>query len=336
MNAVIMKGLRTIGRWGVKNAPKLCFGGGAIGFVTTIGVTLKVAPEIDSIIKEYKPLIKQNYEMGKTGKAMVTYEDYDGKLCEGEMTIEDVNEKMGTSITQEDMQKAFWGDTLRMTKEIVKAGWPILAAATASLGLFGMGFNILYKRYTTTVVALNSALTTIDMYREYRNRVIEDQGAEKDYYYWTGKKPETVDVVNEDGTVDRIIVDDGVKDDDLPFGAFYFDSKCKCFDKHQGYNDGFIKIAQTELTQQLNERGWLTLNDIRMWFGRTDLCDAPGQRIGYLAGYTTDIVDLGLYDECNRRAVVFDDGEKHKGHRVQYIIQPKGMKEVLTKMPEYL
>lgn len=73
---------------------------------------------------------------------------------------------------------------------------PAVVLGTASLACFFGAFGIMKKRYTTLVVAY-TALE--ESFRKYRERVIEDRGAEADLYYLTGSKAKEITVKDEDG-----------------------------------------------------------------------------------------------------------------------------------------
>lgn len=73
---------------------------------------------------------------------------------------------------------------------------PAVILGTTSLACFFGAFGIMKKRYTTLVVAY-TALE--ESFRKYRERVIEDRGAEADLYYLTGSKVKEITVKDEEG-----------------------------------------------------------------------------------------------------------------------------------------
>lgn len=84
--------------------------------------------------------------------------------------------------------------------ELAKDYAPAVGFTALSITCFCASYGILKKRY----VALGAAYTALnESFALYRQRVIEDKGAEQDLYYLTGVKPKTITVANEDGEKEK-------------------------------------------------------------------------------------------------------------------------------------
>lgn len=84
--------------------------------------------------------------------------------------------------------------------EYAKNFAPCAGFTALSLTCFCASYGILKKRYVTVF----GAYCALDAsYQAYRQRVIEDRGAEWDKYYLTGMKPKKITVTNEDGTKEK-------------------------------------------------------------------------------------------------------------------------------------
>lgn len=84
--------------------------------------------------------------------------------------------------------------------ELAKDYAPAIGFTAMSITCFCASYGILKKRY----VALGAAYTALnESFALYRQRVIEDKGAEQDLYYLTGVKPKSITVTNENGEKEK-------------------------------------------------------------------------------------------------------------------------------------
>ena len=234
-------------------------------------------------------------------------------------------------------------ETLRPMKDLSKAEqnavWDIRKdmavmlvknfALPAVLGLASIAFNlkgldILRKRWMETSVALAGLSKTFD---EYRKRVIEDQGIEKDQQYMHGKVKETHVVVDhETGEVTGEKTEYVQKYAGISQYARVFDEgewdeankkwvwKNYVWKDDNGQNQANLRYIEREMNGRLVRDGFLFLNDVYRRLGLPLSID--GQVVGW--SYNSDsgdhAVSFGVFDDdprqlpCNR---AFIDGRSN-------------------------
>lgn len=164
----------------VKHAPEILMGVGAVSFVATIVTASKETINEQEILETHKDALesaKDFYEIGQL----------DDKAYKSSRI------------------KAYKYTTI----ETVKNYAPTMAFGATSLACFFGAYGIMRKRYATLVVAY-TALE--ESFRAYRQRVIEDKGADADLYYLTGSKVKEITVKDDDGNktkVKQFILPDG-------------------------------------------------------------------------------------------------------------------------------
>lgn len=202
-------------------------------------------------------------------------------------------------------------------------------ALPAVLGLVSIAFNlkgldILRKRWMETSVALAGLSKSFD---EYRKRVIEDQGIEKDQEYMHGKTKEThVQVDPETGEVtgektEYVQKRPGISQYARVFDEGEWDDVNKRW-IHKNYvwkddntvNQDNLRYIEKEMNGRLVRDGFLFLNDVYRRLGMPLSID--GQVVGW--SYNSDrgdhAVSFGVFDDdprqlpCNK---AFTDGRSN-------------------------
>lgn len=189
-----------------------------------------------------------------------------------------------------ETKKAITAVYLRTAGEIVK-----LYALPAALGGLSVactlgGHHVLRKEnaaITAAYMALGESL------RQYRERVVADQGMEKDREYMYGIKTEEKEFVDEDGNVETKKVE--VRDtNSISVYARPFDESNKCWDPNPHQNLLFLRSVQTQANNKLHANGYLFLNEVydMLCMPRTE----AGQYVGWVDGMGDGFVDFGLYN----------------------------------------
>ena len=252
----------------VQHSPEILMGLGAASFVTTIIFASKETVKEQDILEEHDQ-----------------YLDYiDG--CNFVEELDDAYKKSKLMAYKD------------LTFTTVKNYIPSIAFGAVSLTCFFGAYGIMRKRYTTLVVAY-TALE--ESFRLYRQRVIEDKGAEQDLYYLTGSKVKEVTVKDEKGNKTKL------KTLQLPDGSFaspyaFKFSKYKengelnkqwCKDQtlnrsyvygHIGYLNGQVLYDRTVFDDNYNVvvRGWVFLNEFRELLGEDGT--STGAVVGNMLG----------------------------------------------------
>lgn len=178
------------------------------------------------------------------------------------------NDPSGWSEMDETRNHYIFRTTAEAAKGYVKSTWLPVSCIVVGTGLCDISAATLgnqVAQLTTVATSLATAFTT------YRQRVVSDQGEAKDLEYLTGAKVEEKEVVNEDGTIDKVLEAtdiSGVDQNDV-FGGFMFD---------EAHNANFVK-GNCEHTLnwlfgginaidiRLQQDGQMTLNEMLDCFG---------------------------------------------------------------------
>lgn len=157
---------------------------------------------------------------------------------------------------------------------------PVLLTSAGVAAMFG-SYNILKKR-NLAVVAAYTALD--EAFKDYRKRVIDDVGEEKDrhYRYGTEIQKEKVSYVDENGNKKTKTVKNEVVDgNNLSGYSKFFKEGNLYFNEHAHmYNENFLKSAMQYLNDKLRAEGYVFLNDVYEYLGieRT----LAGQSVGWI------------------------------------------------------
>ena len=179
--------------------------------------------------------------------------------------------------------------------------------------LFGIlnilaGHNLQKDRLIALAAGYNGLLAS---FTEYRGRVVEDQGIDKDLEYLHGvTEAEVVEVKTVRGKEKEEIVPAAILDKaNLSIYARVFDDANLEWTKDQTYNLHFLKSQQNMANQILKDRGYIFLNEVYQMLGFEPV--PFGQLVGWMNGIGGDgFVDFGIYDERNREARDFVNGRE--------------------------
>ena len=168
--------------------------------------------------------------------------------------------------------------------------------------------NLQKDRLMALAAGYNGLLAS---FAEYRTRVVEDQGIDKDMEYLHGvTEAEVVEVKTVRGKEKEEIVPAEVLDKaNLSIYARVFDDSNMEWTKDQTYNLHFLKSQQNMANQILKDRGYIFLNEVYQMLGFEPV--PFGQLVGWMDGIGGDgFVDFGIYDERNREARDFVNGRE--------------------------
>lgn len=221
---------------GQKNSPTILFVAGVVGVGATVVTACRATLRLEEVLEE-------------------TQRDLDDvtKLQNGEHP-EFVNGRPDT-YTDADVKH---DTTLIYTKgvvKIVKLYAPSVALGVISIACLTQSHRILTRRNA----ALTAAYTVIERsFNDYRNRVREELGEQKDEEFYYG--------VSTDKVVERTESGQKTKTSKSAAGPSrygrIFDETNKCWQPTPSWNRSFLEAQQENATLRLRERGWLTLNDV--------------------------------------------------------------------------
>jgi hypothetical protein len=146
-------------------------------------------------------------------------------------------------------------------------------------------------------------------FKEYRKRVQEDVGHEKDLEYRHGYEERKEIKEGEDGPVEvthRIApTPDGMPS---PYARF-FDEHSPNWNRRPDWNQIFLNSQQNYMNDLLIARGHVFLNDVY------DALGIERSQAGSIVGWVLDgegdnYIDFGMYDGCSERARAFVNGQE--------------------------
>jgi hypothetical protein len=264
----------TVGRTGLilkKHSPEILMGVGVIGIVASTVMACKATLKADEVLENAKD------KLDKIHEAKEQIEKLD-KNDEPHISYSDQDYKRDLSITY-----------IQTGWDFVKLYGPAVTLGLASIACMVTSHGIMRKRNLALVAAYKAVE---ESFTQYRKRVIEDQGAEKDreYRYGIGKVKETT--MNEDGSITEKTVE--VID---PNGISQY---AKLFDKDNSsqwgntasYNAQYILCQQRYANDILQSKGHIFLNEVYDLLGFNH--STPGAVTGWVLENGDGYIDFGI------------------------------------------
>lgn len=272
--ALKLKGTQTFGRailLGRKHSPEILTATGIAGFVGTVVLASQAT------LKQ-KPLTEQLRD-----------------------DIALLKEHKGSELLPEgNYTKALTQVYTKHSIETLKNYGPAITLGLASIACVLGAHGIMKKRN----VAVAAAYKTLeDSFNKYRERVVEELGAEQENDILKGIKEE--ETVGEDGK--KVV--HKISDPNAISGyARFFDEYSKYWEKTPEYNLLFIRAQQNYANDKLKAQGHLFLNEVY------DMLDIPRTKAGSVVGWviggenSDNFVDFGLYSQDSPQARAFING----------------------------
>lgn len=244
-----------------KFSPQILTGVGVAGVVTSGVLASKATLNLAPIVED----IKLGVEVAKDLKHTKTADEYSSTQYKKDVTH----------------------TYLRGGLDIAKLYGPAVSTMTLSIVCLVSAQGIMHKRNAALVAAYKSVEQT---FSEYRKRVIEEYGVDKDAELRAGFRQ--VEERDEEGNVKTVTRFDGSKASRY---ARFFDETNSNWEKKAEYNHLFIKAVQNHMNDLLHVRGHVLLNDVydRLGIDRT----AEGALVGWVMGGVGDnYIDFNIYD----------------------------------------
>ena len=267
MNMEIIK--RTVGRSVLiikKYSPEILMGAGVVGIISSTVMACKATLKVDRIIAEKE----EKYE-----KIQQTRE-----TCSEEYSEKDFKRDVLVVYTQTGVN-------------FIKLYGPSITLGVASIACILGAHNIMRKRN----IALIAAYKAVEQsFSDYRKRVVDEFGSEKDRMLKNGIRQEQITVTDENGKTTTETVD--IMDPNgISQYARWFNAGCREWQEIPEYNLTFLKCQQNYANDLLNSRGHVFLNEIY------DALGIPRTKEGAIVGWVKDhgdgFVDFGMLDNLS-------------------------------------
>lgn len=271
-----------------KNSPGMLIGAGVFGVVASTVMACKATTKLDCILEESKEKIDAIHKGAE-----------DGHINNVSYSEEDSKKDLAIVYTQTGL-------------EVAKLYAPAVAVGVVSLGCILMSHRILTKRNIALAAAYE---TTRNMFKDYRDRVVERFGKEIDHQLRFNIKPQEIEtvVVDENGVENKVVEKINVVDKNLSDYSDYakfFDVGNPYWQKDAEYNLMFLKAQQRYANDKLQIQGYLFLNEVYEMLGIPKT--QAGQQVGWIYDKECpngdNYVDFGIYDYHKPAARDFVNG----------------------------
>ena len=271
---------KVTGRTGLKvkkYSPEILVGVGIVGMVATTVLACKSTIKAVDIIDETKETLEK---------------------------INTVHENNLENYTEEDYRKDMAITYIQTGVKLLKVYWMPITTGVVSIGCIFGSTRILRARN----IAIGAAYKTLQKaFDDYRNRVINEFGKEKDEKFRYGIEEKTIKVeeIGEDGKKKKVKASQEMIDvNKISEYAKFFDSSSKYWAKMPEQNLLFLKGKQNYFNDLLRTRGHVFLNEVY------DALDIDHTMCGAVTGWILNengdgFVDFGIFngEEANRRFV---------------------------------
>lgn len=265
----------------IKQSPKLCLGGGLLCVVAGTIIACKK-----------------------------TYEKHDELVAAEEVRV--------VSKIHAENKKDIAISYYNYIKKILGIYYLPIGLTTSGVIIVIFGNRILNKRY----LGLIAAYTSLDSsFKEYRHRVRDEYGIDKDMEFLTGSKmlgaPDNPDELKIAVDPDELFIPDR----DITNGYFFMEG-CEEWTKDPERNKEYLENMEEEANKIFNEQGYLFLNDVLAMVGIGPT--SAGGEIGWCKGRGDNFVSFGIYEAVNRRSIngwepVYILDFNHDGYILPYI-----------------
>ena len=188
--------------------------------------------------------------------------------------------------------------------KLVKLYGPAICLGVSSVACIIGGNHIMNQRYACAVAAISS---TERMFSDYRSRVVEELGADKDFQFANGIREVTEEepVLNKDGTpkTDKngevktvkkthVEVDPEVN----KYARIFEETSTRHWDQDPDYNRSALILKQNYFNDRLHSKRYVFLNEVYEQLGFP--VTSYGQDMGWIIDSDTPdaVVDFGLWD----------------------------------------
>lgn len=249
-----------------KVSPQIAFGVGIAGVVTSTVLACKATLKIDEAL-DSTATKRRDMDRALDNPAMP---DYGQKQHASDVRLLRVH----------------------IARDMTKLYGPAVVVGVVSIGLLTGSHVVLNRRNAGLTAAYAAVEKAFD---EYRSRVREDLGEDRDREFRYGKREveEVVQGKNGPKTRKSSAVDDTIR----PSGyARFFDELCDPWQPQAEYNAIYLKGQQSHFNNMLHARGHVFLNEVYDALGLPR--SKAGQVVGWVIGKGDQHVDFGIFDDA--------------------------------------
>ena len=281
---------KTTGRTGLvlkKHSPEILMGAGILGIVGSTVLACKATLKVEDIIDEARDTLDTINEV-LDAKGHILLNDEMINIPEDE-----------DKYTSEDAKKDKAIVYVKTGVELGKLYAPAISLGIVSIACLMGSHNIMKKRNVAVVAAYKAVE---ESFANYRRRVVEEFGKDKDeeYRYGIVRTEETITETDKNGKKKKVKKTvDTLDPNHVSQYARFFDESCANWSKTPEYNLLFLKAQQNYANDLLKARGHIFLNEVY------DMLGIERSQAGAVVGWVLDkdsdnFVDFGIYNGDER------------------------------------
>lgn len=244
-----------------KHSPTILLAAGVVGMGATIVLASRATLKLEKVVTKHE---------------------------EGVFTARTLHEQNREDYTDNDYRRDMVVIHTQYIVGLAKLYAPAVVMGLASVAALTGGHVILNRR-NTAVMAAYAALQK--GFVEYRKRVVDQYGDEKDQELRHGLVDKDIYEDDEDGGMVRTIKALGEKKGSIY--SVFFDERSTSWSRAPHYNQTFLSAQQNYMNNLLQSRGHVFLNEVYDALGlpRT----TPGAVVGWVKGQGDNFVDFGVF-----------------------------------------
>lgn len=283
-----------IGRGGLvlkKYSPEILTAAGVIGTVGSTVLACKATLKVEDILDEAKK------------KSNLINAVHNGEI------------EVDAEYTDKDYSKDLIVNRTQTAVKLIKLYGPAISLGVLSIAAILGGHHILRKR---NVAVLAAYKLCEESFTNYRSRVKDELGEEKDHQFYYGMTEETVKdkVKSKDGKT-KTVTKKVEKAPDHLYSQYarFFDEANVNWDKSPEQNMYFLKMVQNQMNDKLKARGHVFLNEVydALGFERSE----AGQLVGWVWNKDNTameagdgFIDFGIFDGNDYAKRAFVNGDE--------------------------
>lgn len=267
-----------------KHSPVVLLGVGVTGFVATVILACRATVKMDDILKEAE---KKDWEA-----------DHARRLSDAGQTK--------TEYTDEDVKKDKLTVRVQAAIKIARLYAPAVVVGVVTIGALTSSHVILTRRNA----GLTAAYALVDKgFKEYRARVVDEFGREKDNEFRFGVVEKTIGVDTDEGIVEKTIrgADPKTFLNGRSMYARIFDESNIRWQRQYGYNATWLGMQEKYANDLLQRKGKVFLNDVYKMLGFDEM--PYGQLVGWIKGEGDDYITFGILED-EVRGMEFISGDE--------------------------
>ena len=283
-----------IGRGGLvlkKYSPEILTAAGVIGTVGSTVLACKATLKVEDILDEAKK------------KSNLINAVHDGEI------------EVDAEYTDKDYSKDLIVNRTQTVVKLIKLYGPAISLGVLSITAILGGQHILRKRNVAVMAAYKLCE---ESFTNYRSRVKDELGEEKDRQFYYGMTEETVkDKVKSTDGKTKTVTKKVEKAPDHLYSQYarFFDEANVNWDKSPEQNMYFLKMVQNQMNDKLKARGHVFLNEVydALGFERSE----AGQLVGWVWNKDNTameagdgFIDFGIFDGNDYAKRAFVNGDE--------------------------